>query len=343
MLLSVADHLERELVVIAEKEPPLAVVGDGGRLRHDVGDGQAVLLAERHVDARHEGEMKRHVAFVAIAEVRTHIGGPLVGLGQHHAAGVALVDGGADGFDDGVGFGKILAGGAVALDQVRNRVDAQRVHAHVEPEAHHAQHFFQNLGAVVVQVRLVGEEAMPVVGLGDRIPGPVGFFGVSEDDAGVFVLLVGVAPDVEIALGRSCRGVTRALEPWMLIGAVIDDQLDHHLQAAIMRRIEKALKLLDRSVARVDAHVVGDVVAIVAQGRGKEGQDPQAGHAEVLEVVELLRQPGKIADAVVVTVAEGLDVDLVDDRVLEPERVRDAARLAHDDLGFRHGVLRAHR
>ena len=141
-----------------------------------------------------------------------------------------------------MGFGKILAAGAVALDQIRNRIDAQRVHTHVEPEAHHAEDFFQNLGVVVVQVGLMREEAMPVVGLGDRIPGPVGFFGVGEDDARVFVFLVGVAPDVEVALGRSWRSVTRALEPGMLIGGVIDDQLDHHLQAAIVRRVEKALK-----------------------------------------------------------------------------------------------------
>ena len=173
--------------------------------------------------------------------------------------------------DDGVGFGKILAIGAVALDQVRDGVQAERVHAHVQPEAHHAEHFFEHRGIVVVQVRLVREEAMPVVGLGDRVPGPVGFFGVGEDDSRVFVLLVGVAPDVKIAFGRSGWRVARALEPGMLVGGVIDDQLDHHLQAAIVRRVKKALKVVERSVAGMDARVVGDVVAIVAQRRGKNG------------------------------------------------------------------------
>ena len=66
------------------------------RLRDDVGDGQAVLLAERHVDARHQGEVEGHVALVAVAEVGADVGGPLVGLGENDAVGVALVDGGAD-------------------------------------------------------------------------------------------------------------------------------------------------------------------------------------------------------------------------------------------------------
>ena len=80
--LVVGDHLEREFVVIAEEEAPLAVVGDGGGLRHDVGDGQAVFLAERHVDARHQREVEGHVALVAVAEVRADVGGPHVGFGE---------------------------------------------------------------------------------------------------------------------------------------------------------------------------------------------------------------------------------------------------------------------
>ncbi len=83
--LVVGHHLERELVVIAQEETPLAVVGDGRRLRHDVGDGQAIFLAQRHVDARHERKVKSHVAFVAVTEVGAHIRGPLVGFGENQA------------------------------------------------------------------------------------------------------------------------------------------------------------------------------------------------------------------------------------------------------------------
>ena len=43
--------------------------------------------------------------------------------------------------------------------------------------------------------------------------------------------------------------------------------------------------------------------------------------AQLLDVVELLRQAGEVADAVAVGVVERLDVHLVDDGVLVPERV----------------------
>ena len=43
---------------------------------------------------------------------------------------------------------------------------------------------------------------------------------------------------------------------------------------------------------------------------------------------KLLREPGKVADAVVVAVAERLDVHLVDDRVLVPERIAARSRTA---------------
>src|SRR5262249_58331671 len=62
---------------------------------------------------------------------------------------------------------------------------------------------------------------------------------------------------------------------------------------------------------------------------------PQRGDAEVLQVVELLGQPGEVADAVVVAVGERLDVQLVDDRRLVPGLVGVGLRL---DGGARHEV-----
>ena len=90
--LVLGDHLERQLIVIPQEKAPLAGVRNGRSLRDDVGDRQPVFLAQRHVDARHQRKMERHVAFVAVAEIRAHVGGPLVGFGQHHAVGVIGVD-----------------------------------------------------------------------------------------------------------------------------------------------------------------------------------------------------------------------------------------------------------
>ena len=42
--LFVGDHLERQLVVVAQEESPLAVLGDVGRLAHDLDDRMPVFL-----------------------------------------------------------------------------------------------------------------------------------------------------------------------------------------------------------------------------------------------------------------------------------------------------------
>ena len=66
---------------------------------------------------------------------------------------------------------------------------------------------FAHLRVVEVQVRLVRIEAMPIIGLSDRIPGPVGGFEVFEDDACFLIFLLVVTPDVEIA--RAAAGLAR--------------------------------------------------------------------------------------------------------------------------------------
>ena len=231
--------------------------------------------------------------------------------------------------DDGVGLGEALAGGAVALDEVGDGVETEGVDAEVEPEAHGLEDFVHDGGVVEVEVGLVGEEAVPVVGLGGLVPGPVGFFGVAEDDGDVFVDLVGGGPDVEVALGRAGGREAGGLEPRVLVGGVVDDELDEDLHVAQVGGGEEALEVVDGAVAGMDVGVVGDVVAVVAEGRGEEGEEPEAGDAEVLEVVEAGDEAGEVADAVAVGVLKGADVQLVDDGVFVPEGIGGAAGFLH--------------
>ena len=71
--------------------------------------------------------------------------------------------------------------------------------------------------------------------------------------------------------------------------------------------------------------VIGDVIAVIAQGRREKRKKPEAGNAQVLQIIQFLRQAFEIADAVVVAVEEGLDVSLINDGVFEPQRVRCAS------------------
>jgi hypothetical protein len=90
----------------------------------------------------------------------------------------------------------------------------------------------------------------------------------------------------------------------------------------------------------MDVVVVGDVVAVIASRRGVERQQPDGVDAEVLDVVEPLGKAAKVADAVLIAVVEGTDVDLVDDRILVLEcirrrrRPRDLRRCFRDGSSF---------
>jgi len=113
---------------------------------------------------------------------------------------------------------------------------------------------------------------------------------------------------------------------------MIDDQFSDDAQAAFVRGREERLKILQRAEVRIDVVVISDVVAIIAQWRWIERQEPDRGDTEFLQIIELLDQPAKIADAVTVTVMKSLNMQLVDDRVFVPKRVGDGftRRLRHD-------------
>ena len=159
--------------------------GNRRRQLQDVGDGIAVFHAQRHEQPRHHREVERHVAFVAAAEIGDRVLRPLVGFGQQHAIAIFLVDMLAQLAQRLVRLRQVLAVRAFALEQVRHGVQPQAVDAQIEPEVHGREHGLADLGIVPVQVRLVRVEAMPVVGLGDRVPGPVRALEILEDDARV--------------------------------------------------------------------------------------------------------------------------------------------------------------
>jgi hypothetical protein len=316
--LLVGDHLQRQLVVVAQEESPLGIVRDGRRLGEDVDDREAVLLPDGHEQARHDREVEGHVALVAVAEVGDGVLRPLIGLGQQHPVGIALVDVGAQALQRRVRLGQVLATGALALVEVGHGVEAQPVDAQLEPEVEHPRDGAEDGRIVVVEVGLMAVEAMPVVGAGDGVPGPVGGLEVLEDDPRLAVAVGRVAPDVEIALGAAGRGPPGALEPGVLVGGVVEHQLGDDPQAVPVGRAQEDLEVVQRAVAGVDVGVVGDVVAVIPQRRGVEGHQPERGDAQRLEILELAGQPAEIADAVAVAVAEGAHVHLVDDRVLVP-------------------------
>ena len=242
--LLVGDHLQGQLVVVPEEGGPLAVLGDLRGLVEDVGDGVAVLHFNAHVHPGHEREVVVHVALITVAEVAGAFFGPHIGLGQEEHVVVVIVDVLAQFFEELVGLGQVLAVGALALEEVGDGVEPEAVDAHAHPVIQDLEDLLLYVGAVVVQVGLVVEEAVPVVLLGHGVPGPVARLGIRKDDADVGVLFVVVAPDVIVALGAVLRGPPCPLEPLVLVGGVVDDQLRDHLEVAGVGGVQEAFEVL---------------------------------------------------------------------------------------------------
>ena len=236
--LGVGDHLEGQLVVVAQEEAPLAAVGQLRGLGEDGLDRAPFAPLGGEVHAGHEREVEAHVALVAAAEVGQHVARPLVGLGQQHAARVAGVQLGAQRLQEGVGLGQVLAVGAVGLVEVGHGVEAEAVEAEVGPVADHVDDGPPHLGVAVVEVGLVGEEAVPEVLLPHRVPGPVGALGVVEDDPGLGPPLVVVVPDVPVGLG--VRPVLAALlEPRVLVAGVVRHQVGDDPDAPLVGLVDE--------------------------------------------------------------------------------------------------------
>ena len=119
----------------------------------------------------------------------------------------------------------------------------------------------------------------------------------------------------ESGLERDSWNQGWSLEVWFMTKSAITRMPE------LVRLVDEAAEVVHDAVVGVDAEEVGDVVAAVAQRRGVHRQEPDAVDPEPLEVLELLGQPAQVAGAVAVAVEEAADVDLVEDRALEPQRI----------------------
>ena len=88
-----------------------------------------------------------------------------------------------------------------------------------------------------------------------------------------------------------------------------------------MRFAQETFEIPQAAIGGIDSAIIGNVIAVVAQRRGIEWHDPDRGRAEILDVIELLREASEIADAVIVGIEIGFHMQLIDYRVAIPLQV----------------------
>ncbi len=87
---------------------------------------------------------------------------------------------------------------------------------------------------------------------------------------------------------------------------------------AVVALVDQLDEVAERAQPRVDAVVVGHVVAVVPVGRRVDRVEPDRADPEPGQVVQPAGQPAQVTHPVAVGVLERLDVDAVDDRLLVP-------------------------
>src|SRR4051812_26334376 len=119
-------------------------------------------------------------------------------------------------------FGQVFTIGTFALKEVRNSIQPKAIYPHSAPVIQYFEHFFLHLQAIIVQVGLVMEKAMPVILLCYGIPCPVASFKILEDDTYVFICGWIIGPYIILPFRRAFGCAPRTLEPWVLIGSMIN-------------------------------------------------------------------------------------------------------------------------
>ncbi len=102
---------------------------------------------------------------------------------------------------------------------------------------------------------------------------------------------------------------------------MIDYQFGDDAQITLMCGVKERAEIIERPEIRIDVEIIGDVVAVIAQRRRIEWQQPDGGDPQLLEIIQLVDQTAEVAHPVTVAVAKSFNVQLVDDGVLVPKRI----------------------
>jgi hypothetical protein len=104
----------------------------------------------------------------------------------------------------------------------------------------------------------------------------------------------------------------------MSIGGVIGHQIEHELDAHVMKCIEETIEVCELSESRVNGAVIGDVVAEIHVLGRVDRREPDRVHSQPRQVLDALEDAAKVAKAIPGGVAKASGVDLVEDASLPP-------------------------
>ena len=124
------------------------------------------------------------------------------------------------------------------------------------------------------------------------------------------ILRVGAGCRVRLPLPQLLQIRHGLPEPGVVGAGVVHHQIQYHPDAPLPAGCQQGLHVLHGAVVRIDGAVVRYIVLVV-RGAGMHRHQPDAIHAQLLQIVQSLHNPTQVADAVSVGIPEGVDEDLI--------------------------------
>ena len=267
----------------------------------------------------------REIAFAAVEHFAVHLLEELVkprAVGAERERGRVAVGTGGIILDLAARFARKLAVGVDALGNLRDDVHAETVDTTVEPPVHHLVDRLTHLRVLPVEVRLLRgilvEEILAALGVilpcgTAEIRAPTVRFGTRRAR-----LMAGTGGTPPIPVGVRVVLVAARLEPRVLVGSMVDDQIHHDFQTALMRLGKQFIHIVKRAEHRIYALVIRDIVAVVILRGLVDRAQPQHINAQVGEIIQAAGDALDIAEAIAIGVLEATRVNLVHHGVRPP-------------------------
>ena len=203
-----------------------------------------------------------------------------------------------EGTDQVVHLGQALAGRARALPDEGHRVQTQDLGAQVGNGQHLARHRIEHRRIAVVQVPLERVEGRPdPAAVGQLREGTPVL--VREDLAhrALIDVRLGAVGEQEIEVLVGGVILHRGLCPGVVVGRVVEDEVQHQADAFLAQGLGQRPQVLDRADLGVHVTVAADRIAAVAVARGnlERGHQVQVGQPQLLEVGNLVLQILEVA------------------------------------------------
>ena len=154
----------------------------------------------------------------------------------------------------------------------------------------------------------MGEKTVKIIGFCVIIPSPIRGFVVLEHQFGFGKFVGIVAPNVIITLRTEGGRFFGALKPLVFRGRMVQNEINDDANTPLVGFFNQVFELLNRPKIGVNFEIIGNIVAVIFEGRFKKRHQRQAIDAQILQIIQFFNQPLNVARPIVVAVVKRFDI-----------------------------------